>query len=70
LVAAGLGITTVPAALLAAAPAGVRILPVRGGALEQRRVQLARLPAPLAEPVARLAEALRSAAVSSDTTAM
>jgi DNA-binding transcriptional LysR family regulator len=68
LVAAGLGITTVPAALVAAAPAGVRILPVHGGAQEQRRIQLARLPQPLTEPVARLAEALRTAAVGSDTT--
>jgi DNA-binding transcriptional LysR family regulator len=70
LVAAGLGITTVPAALVDAAPAGVRVLPVRGGAQEQRRIQLTRLPAPLTEPVARLAEALRTAAVRSETAAM
>jgi DNA-binding transcriptional LysR family regulator len=70
LVAAGLGITTVPAALVDAAPEGVRVLPVRGGAQEQRRIQLTRLPAPLTEPVARLAEALRTAAVRSETAAM
>jgi DNA-binding transcriptional LysR family regulator len=70
LVAAGLGITTVPAALLAAVPGGVRVLGVRGGAQEQRRLLLARLPQPLTEPVARVAEALRAAAIASDTTAV
>jgi DNA-binding transcriptional LysR family regulator len=70
LVAAGLGITTVPPALVDAAPEGVRVLPVRGGAQEQRRIQLTRLPAPLTEPVARLAEALRTAAARSETAAM
>ncbi len=57
-VAAGLGITTVPAALVV--PSGVRVLPVRGGPAEQRRVLLARLPGPVPEPVARLAAALRA----------
>jgi DNA-binding transcriptional LysR family regulator len=66
LVAAGCGITTVPAALAPAIPAGVRILPVRGGPAEQRRILLARLPQPLAEPAARLAEALRTAAIETD----
>jgi DNA-binding transcriptional LysR family regulator len=66
MVAAGLGITTLPATLSQAVPAGVRVLPVRGGSLEARRVQLARLPQPLTEPVARLAEALRTAAVDID----
>lgn len=61
LVAAGLGITTVPAAFVAVVPAGVRVLPVRGGPAEQRRVLLARLPGPVPEPVARLAAALRAA---------
>ncbi|SFR25053.1 DNA-binding transcriptional regulator, LysR family [Lentzea waywayandensis] len=61
LVAAGFGITTVPAALATVLPAGVRVLPVRGGPSEQRRIQLARLPGPLPEPVARLAAALRAA---------
>jgi DNA-binding transcriptional LysR family regulator len=63
LVAAGCGLTTVPASLEAAAPAGVKILTVRGGPSEQRRIVLARLPHPLPEPAARLADALRAAAV-------
>jgi DNA-binding transcriptional LysR family regulator len=66
LVAAGCGITTVPAALTSAAPAGVRILPVRGGPREQRRMLLARMPRPLPEPAARLAAALRAAAIETD----
>jgi hypothetical protein len=41
----------------------VRILTVRGGPSEQRRIVLARLVDPLPEPAARLAEALRAAAV-------
>lgn len=67
LVAAGFGITTVPTALTSAAPDGVRILPVRGGPAEQRRIVLARLPQPPSEPAARLADALRSAAIETDT---
>ena len=63
LVAAGCGITTAPAGLAFATPPGVRILPVRGGAAEQRRLQLARLPRPLPEPVARLAAARRATAL-------
>jgi DNA-binding transcriptional LysR family regulator len=63
LVAAGCGITTVPAAFSSAIPPGVRILPVRGGPAEQRRILLARVPQPLPEPVARLAAALRTAAI-------
>ncbi len=63
LVAAGLGITTVPASLTSVVPDGVRVLPVHGGPAEQRRLLLARLPGPLTEPVARLADALRTAAV-------
>ena len=66
LVAAGCGITTVPAALTSAAPAGVRILPVRGGPREQRRMLLARMPRPLPEPAARLAAALRAVAIGTD----
>jgi DNA-binding transcriptional LysR family regulator len=61
LVAAGLGITTVSAALASVAPAGVRVLPVRGGPSEQRRVLIARVPGPVADPVSRLAAALRAA---------
>jgi DNA-binding transcriptional LysR family regulator len=67
LVAAGCGITTAPTALAPAAPPGARILPVRGGPAEQRRILLARLPQPLAEPAARLADALRTAAIETDT---
>ncbi|MFB7054546.1 LysR family transcriptional regulator [Streptomyces vinaceus] len=63
LVAAGCGLATVPSALAAAAPPGVRVLPVRGGPQEQRRLLLARLPRPPAEPVVRLAAALRAAAL-------
>ncbi|MFE5120010.1 LysR family transcriptional regulator [Streptomyces sp. NPDC056669] len=63
LVAAGCGLTTVPAALASAAPPGVRVLPVRGGPQEQRRLLLARLPHPPTEPVARVAAALRAAAI-------
>jgi DNA-binding transcriptional LysR family regulator len=61
LVAAGCGVTTVPVSLAPAAPQGVRFVSVRGGPQERRRVLLARLPAPLPEAVARLAEALRAA---------
>jgi DNA-binding transcriptional LysR family regulator len=69
LVAAGCGLTTVPASLAAAAPPGVRIVAVRGGPQEQRRLILARLPRPLTEPVARLADALRAAAIDVGTPA-
>ena len=69
LVAAGCGITTVPAALASAVPAGVRIMPVRGGPAEQRRMLLARLPRQLPEPVARLTAALRAAAIEADAPA-
>jgi DNA-binding transcriptional LysR family regulator len=67
LVAAGCGLTTVSASLVAAAPPGVRIVAVRGGPQEQRRLILARLPHPLTEPVAHLADALRAAAVDVST---
>ncbi|MEV5951236.1 LysR family transcriptional regulator [Streptomyces sp. NPDC051993] len=67
LVAAGCGLTTVPSAMAAAVPSGVRVLPVRGGPQELRRVLLARLPQPPGEPVVRLAGALRAAALATDT---
>lgn len=60
LVAAGLGITTVPAGFSTVLPAGVRVLPVRGGPAERRQILLARLPGVVPEPVARLAAALRA----------
>ncbi|EOD65037.1 LysR family transcriptional regulator [Amycolatopsis vancoresmycina DSM 44592] len=59
LVAAGCGLTTVPASLAEAVPPGVRVLDVRGGPAERRRVVLARLPGPLSEPAALLAGVLR-----------
>lgn len=67
LVAAGCGLTTVPAALAPAAPPGVRILPVRGGPQEQRRLLLARLPTPPTEAATRVAAALHTAALDADT---
>ncbi|AKA01961.1 LysR family transcriptional regulator [Streptomyces noursei ZPM] len=67
LVAAGCALTTVPCALAPAAPPGVRILPVRGGPQETRRLLLARLPGTPPEPVRRLAAALRAAALATDT---
>ncbi|MEU3843804.1 LysR family transcriptional regulator [Streptomyces sp. NPDC028635] len=65
LVAAGCGLTTVPASLAPAAPEGVRVLPVRGGPQEQRRLLLAHPPQTPTEPVARVAAALRTAALDS-----
>jgi DNA-binding transcriptional LysR family regulator len=61
LVAAGCGLTTLPTTLIPAVPAGVRVLMVRGGPQELRRMVLAWLPRPLSEPATRLAEALRAA---------
>lgn len=58
LVAAGCGLTTVPPSLLDAVPPGVKILTVRGGPREKRRIVLARLPGVLPEPATHLAEAL------------
>ncbi|MFJ6566003.1 LysR family transcriptional regulator [Streptomyces sp. NPDC091292] len=62
LVAAGCGLTTIPATLAPAAPPGVRIRPVRGGPQEQRRLLLAHPPGPLTEAAERVAKALRDAA--------
>lgn len=62
LVAAGAGITTVPASFESAVPPGVRVVAVRGGPQELRRVILARLPGRLPEPAAAVADALRTAA--------
>ncbi|MFD4673675.1 LysR family transcriptional regulator [Lentzea sp. NPDC058450] len=63
LVAAGFGITTASASLAEVLPDGVRIMAVRGGPAEQRRILLARVPGPVPEPVARLAAALRATAL-------
>lgn len=62
LVAAGCGLTTIPPVLAATVPDGVRVLPVRGGPDEGRRMALAWLQDPLPAPAARLAEALQAAA--------
>jgi DNA-binding transcriptional LysR family regulator len=62
LVAAGCGITTVPASLADAVPDGVRILPVRGGPRETRRVLLAHLPGRHSPVLRAIREALRAAA--------
>lgn len=67
LVASGCGLTTIPAMLAPSVPPGVRVLPVRGGPSEQRRVLLARLPGVLSEPVAALAAALRDAALHTES---
>ncbi|MCO1654505.1 LysR family transcriptional regulator [Pseudonocardia humida] len=62
LVAAGCGVTTVPASLVAAVPAGVRLLTVQGGPVERRRSVLARRPGQPSPPVRELARALHEAA--------
>ena len=61
LVAAGCGLTTVPLSMAAAVPAGVRVLTVRGGPHERRRLIAAHLPGRQTEPVARVLAALRAA---------
>jgi DNA-binding transcriptional LysR family regulator len=61
LVAAGCGLTTVPAVLAPVVPAGVRLLHVAGGPKELRRLVLARLPGPPAPSVSHLRQALRAA---------
>ncbi|MFI6156431.1 LysR family transcriptional regulator [Kitasatospora sp. NPDC051170] len=63
LVAAGFGLTTVPALLAPAVPEGVRVLPVRGGPQEHRRLSVARLPHTGGAAVERVEEALRVVAV-------
>jgi DNA-binding transcriptional LysR family regulator len=68
LVAAGCGLTTVPATLASVAPPGVRILPVRGGPQEQRRLLLARLPHPPKQSVSRVAAVLRTQALAATPT--
>lgn len=67
LVAAGCGLTTLPASLVSAVPPGVRVLPVRGGPQEQRRLLLARLPDPPSSAVTRVSAVLRSAALDAHT---
>ncbi len=62
LVAAGCGLTTVPSTLAAAVPPGVRVLTVRGGPDERRRVILARLPGSPTKAARHVAAALHTAA--------
>lgn len=59
LVAAGVGITTVPATLKSATPPGVRLITVDDLPEERRRVSLVRLPGPTTPPVDTLVYALR-----------
>ncbi len=66
LVAAGAGLTTVSAVHSGVAPPGVRIMPVHGGPQELRRLLLARLPGRPTDAARRVADALRTAAVSED----
>ena len=67
LVAAGCGLTTLPASLVSVVPPGVRVLPVRGGPQEQRRLLLARLPDPPTPAVTRMAAVLRATALDAHT---
>jgi DNA-binding transcriptional LysR family regulator len=62
LVAAGLGVTTVPAVVAPAMPSGVRLVSVLRGPRERRRVVLARLPGAARPEFDAVAEALREAA--------
>jgi DNA-binding transcriptional LysR family regulator len=62
LVAAGCGVTTVPPVLARAVPPGVRVLAVRGGPAELRRVVVAHLPGRRSEAAGRVLDALRAAA--------
>ncbi|MFB7291134.1 LysR family transcriptional regulator [Actinacidiphila glaucinigra] len=67
LVAAGCGLTTVPVSLAPVIPSGVRILTVRGGPQEQRRLVLARLPHPPQQSVSRVAAVLHAEALATTT---
>ncbi|MEU1409152.1 LysR family transcriptional regulator [Streptomyces sp. NPDC005728] len=62
LVAAGCGITTVPPELAGAVPTGVRLVEVRGGPAEHRRVVLARLPGPRPPALAQIVQVLHGEA--------
>lgn len=62
LVAAGLGITTVPSTMLAAIPPGVRLVGIDGVPEERRRVSLVRLPGAGRASVDAVALALREEA--------
>lgn len=60
LVAAGCGLTTVPALLAQVLPDGVRLLPVLDGPRERRRLVLGRIPGAVLPAVAHVAQALRA----------
>jgi DNA-binding transcriptional LysR family regulator len=62
LVAAGAGITTVPATLLSAIPPGVRLVSIDDVPDERRRVSLVRLPGPTTALTDALVRALRQQA--------
>ena len=62
IVGAGLAITTIAPVMLDILPASVRVLAVRGEPEETRRIVLARLPGPLDGAIARVADALITAA--------
>jgi DNA-binding transcriptional LysR family regulator len=62
LVAAGCGLTTIPASLFSVVPEGVRVLAVRGGPQETRRVVVARMPGRRTAAHRAVQEALREAA--------
>jgi DNA-binding transcriptional LysR family regulator len=62
LVAAGHGISSVPAGLVGTLPTGIVALPVRGGAREDRQVVIAHAPGPVGPAVERVVEALLDAA--------
>ncbi|MFD8735144.1 LysR family transcriptional regulator [Streptomyces sp. NPDC059618] len=59
LVAAGAGVTTVPATLRSVTPPGIRLVTVTGLPEERRRVSLVRLPGPTTPPVDAVLHALR-----------
>ncbi|NKY54387.1 LysR family transcriptional regulator [Nocardia vermiculata] len=59
LVAAGAGITTVPATLRSVIPAGVRIVRVEDLPEERRRISVVRLPGPATAPMRVLVHTLR-----------
>jgi DNA-binding transcriptional LysR family regulator len=62
LVAAGCGITTIPRSMLPVVPPGVRVMPVRGGPRESRRVLVARMPGRRSAAVRAVQDTLRAAA--------
>ncbi|MGV9834740.1 LysR family transcriptional regulator [Nocardia niigatensis] len=66
LVAAGAGITTVPATLLSAMPPGVRLISIDDLPEERRRVSVVRLPGPTTASTRALVHALRRCAADVD----